>query len=230
MKIDLPGAWHVKVIHGDKIKIFQGQIDQPTPINQLRSINSAKGRHGHPSVKLEDLASDSTRTGTYELELATICLPACPRQNSSCCYRRSGKAESRPSMLGAIIRQNGVFTRVYRDDAWASNNMMGRSVFPEGMLVWLSRGSNYVKKGSTSESIMVERTHKATRSRMIHFERNSLESRCSGTLLNECGDILATKCVTGGPEFVVPNNEDTDSTEYVMTDDRDWIDRVLVGF
>jgi hypothetical protein len=40
-------------------------------------------------------------------------------------------------------------------------------------------------------------------------------------LVNECADMLARRGVIGGsdrPQLVVPNSEDTDRTDHVMTD------------
>jgi ribonuclease HI len=158
---------------------------------------------------------------------------------------------------GAIIRQNGKFSWTFGHCSRATNNAMellavieALRALPNGMRVWISTDSCYVKRGVTEWLVgWIARSWRnsqgaqvANRSlwqklveamnRMAIVQWTWVKAH-AGYLLNECADMLATKGVRNETpparvQFLHPINEDTDMEAYAFqenelpTPPRNW--------
>jgi ribonuclease HI len=144
---------------------------------------------------------------------------------------------------GAIIRQNGKFSWTFGHCSRATNNAMElRAVIealralPDGMHVWVSTDSCYVKRRVTewlvgwiarkwknsqgaqvaNRSLWEKLVEEMNRMAVVRW---SWVKAHAGYLLNECADMLATKGVRNETppvlvQYLHPINEDTDTTKY----------------
>jgi ribonuclease HI len=157
----------------------------------------------------------------------------------------NGAARPNPGNAGwcAVIRQNGRCTFDFGQYAHATNNAVeiravveASRVLPEGMHVWVSTDSAYVKKGFTEwlpewirnnwrnskGAAVANKTLWQALLGMVGWMRKiewSWMKAHSGILLNECADILATKGVANEQppapvQDLVPMGEDMGNQVY----------------
>jgi ribonuclease HI len=148
---------------------------------------------------------------------------------------------------GAIIHQNRKFAWTFGHCSRASNNAMElRAVIEalrnitDGMYVWISTDSCYVKKGvveclrgwiahnrknSKGERVAIQSLWSTMLQEVSRMERVEWTwgKAHAEFLLNQCADILATKGVRNetppaNVQYLHAINEDTDRQEYVMTE------------
>jgi hypothetical protein len=175
--IDLKVHWHPRVIigtadvcryqEGDIVRLFaaterslEAVLEPRTKRGSVAKITktvggSPKRKKAKESTVKRDWSGDVRAGGeTEETDPHTVTTQVQMDKMIRLTTERGARPNPGADGWGVLVRQNGCFVCLWKQDPKASNNVMeleaviaGPTFLPSGMVVWVSTDSQYVQKG-----------------------------------------------------------------------------------